>query len=378
MLNPAFVFVSAWLFVISASHLYAFDPYSNRFYLYVAIGSSVFVLGVAVSRLFVLRETLHLLRTLRRIFFIRKAIPVYVLAMIAGLLFNAYNRYIMIGPDWWQPERVIDYRTLLLEERETPPFPWVSYLNYFYFSAIPLMMCLKPSRFQKAILYAVVLVYIYISAARASIFTIALIAYFFDWQIRGFRVKLTAVIATLLIATFSAIAIFTGKVDEEHFTIEAYSLAPSHALDQIIQGGRQDRPDTFYTFPFLPLHRLHLIHEQWMNNVFYFTPIPTNVYTIFGPYILDYGIPGSLVWIFAIGILCGAAFTIARKKEDPYMVFVYSMILTLLCLSVFHDHFTSSGYVWASIVLGFLFFPISWPQLVKSYAPVATHAPARR
>lgn len=358
-----------WLTVIVLSPLSDLDfyPYSEKFYWYMTFAVSAFLLGAAVSWAmwasgFVPTYEFHALRDAFA-FSMRGSwmVNFYILAMAVALCLQAYNRAELVGDEWWTPVSVVFFRQLTTEEYLSPPLPWVSYLNFFFFSAVPLLACHKTTWLQRIAAGALLLVFIYFSSARASIFTIALIAYFFDWQKNGFRLKLTLSLLGVLLVAYFAIAELTGKVADagEHFSLLSYALAPSHALDQILEGVRPDRPDAFYTFPFLhgTLYQLRIIGEQYGNPAFYLTPWATNVYTIFGPYILDYGESWSYVWLFAIGMLCEALFWAARTIDDSYLLFLNSLALTLLTLGVFHDHFTSSGYVWASIFLGFFFFP---------------------
>jgi oligosaccharide repeat unit polymerase len=366
VLNPIIVFSAIWIAVPLASPLSGLDfyEYTGKFYEYLAAAVAVFVIGAVAGWFLFVAFPAYEWYALRNGIGMTGdwKVAFYIAVMTVALVIQAYNRSVMVGAGWWTPESVVFFRHLTTEEYLSPPVPWVSYLNFFFFSAVPVLLCQRSSQMQRVAIYTLLLVFVYFSSARASIFTIALIAYFFDWQQNGFRLRLTMILAAVLSTAFILIAILTGKVaaEGEHFTLLAYALAPSHALDQILNNMRMDRPGAFYTFPFLHgiLHRNQYISEQFGNAPFYPTPHPTNVYTIFGPYILDYGVGWSLFCIGAIGLMSGFVFRAAREVQDTYIVFLYSLILSLLCLSVFHDHFTSSGYVVASIVLGLFFFPL--------------------
>jgi oligosaccharide repeat unit polymerase len=363
VLNPALVFPLVWLAVVVISPLSVLDfpPYSERFYWYVLGAVGTFTLGVAFAWSLSHSFPHKLFHDLRGLAFQgRWVLYLYFGVMVFALYLQVQNRAELMGPEWWLPENIVKFRYFVTEEQAAQLYPWVSYLNFFFFSAIPVLICHRAPKTMWAVVGVLLLTYVYFSSARASIFTIALIAYFFDWQRNGFRFKLTATVGGILVAAYFAIAVLTGKTADEgaHFGLLAYALSPSHALDQILNG-QWRWSDNVHTFKFAHsiLHGWRVISDLNVgNDPFYWTPHPTNVYTIFGPYVLDFGVWGSLVWMLAIGMACGLLYYVA-KHGDPYMVFLYALAISLLCLSMFHDHFTSSGYVWASIVLGFFFFP---------------------
>jgi len=295
--------------------------------------------------------------------------------MVVSLLIQAYDMLLLLGSGWWTPANVVLFRFLVYEEHQSVNFPWVSALNFFFFTAIPLLLCHPSKRWQRVAIFSLMTGFVYLSSARASIFTIALIAYFFDWQLHGFRYRLSLSIAAVLLGSYYVIGAMAGKdtSEIETFAVANYAIGPSHVLDQILSNVRHDQLGAVYIFPFLhnTLHAAGLIPEQIPNLAYYFTPHAMNVYTIFGPYVLDYGIYGSLVCIVGIGLVSGLIFWASRILKDRYLFFMQSVVLTLLCLSIFHDLFTSAGYVWASAFLGFFFFPLS-ERKVRHWPAVST------
>jgi len=370
LLNPAMLFPLVWLIVVTTSPFSSLDfyPYSELFYWYLSAAVALFTLSVILSKgIFRYTFPIQLFNDFRSALSFKlsghRKINLYILAMFANLLVQGYDRSLLLGSGWWTPGNVVLFRFMVYEWNQSPNFPWVSALNFFFFTAIPILLCHPSKRWQRVAIFSLLIGFVYLSSARASIFTIALIAYFFDWQQHGFRLKLSTSIAAVLLGSYYGIGAMAGKdtFEIETFAVANYAIGPSHALDQILSNVRHDQLGAVYMFPFLhnTLHAAGLIPEQIPNLAYYFTPHATNVYTIFGPYVLDFGIYGSLVCIASIGIVSGLIFWASRSLRDPYLVFLQSVILTLLCLSIFHDQFTSAGYVWASICLGFFFFTLS-------------------
>ncbi|HEY1952408.1 MAG TPA: oligosaccharide repeat unit polymerase, partial [Gemmatimonadaceae bacterium] len=126
------------------------------------------------------------------------------------------------------------------------------------------------------------------------------------------------------------------------------------------------------------LTRLGMISFQpWSLLSYYETPYRTNVYTVFGPYVLDFGILGSILWLSLFGFISGLIHGLRiRYRHIPYLAFLSALSLTLLTLGVFYDYYTSAGYVWLSLIFSTLLFPRELPD-EKSLA-VFGGLPARR
>lgn len=278
--------------------------------------------------------------------------------MMFSLVLQIYDHASLLGADWWTPTNIVLYRYRVFEENESINFGWFSIFNFFFFTALIMLKLVKTNIYKKILIYTLISIFVYISSARASIFVIILLVYFYDWMVNGFRIKLTLTMLGILFSIYHMIAIMTEKIGAQ-FGALAYALAPSHAFDQILNGTRDGKDIELYSFQVLHdiLYWFGAISEIPSKNLgFYSTPIPTNVYTIFGPYVLDFGVLISYIPIVFIGILCGFIYKMAKRK-DNYFVFLSSMFTSLLLLSVFHDYFTSGGFVWLSVILAFIILP---------------------
>jgi oligosaccharide repeat unit polymerase len=361
MLNPAILFPMIWICLIALSPIVGMDfyPYSNIFYIYIAISLFVFsmtaMLGGFFSRVFPYKK----FAAFRQLVAFRISINIYIIIMILIIILQLIDHYYLIGADWWTPSNIVLYRWKVFEEHEPIHFGWTSWLNFFFFSVLPMASLVPTNIWQKVIIYLLLAVLIFINAARAPILVILLLYYFFDWFRNGFNLRYTLASISIFLLFYFVIAVMTEKVGMQ-FGVVAYTWAPSHAFDQILIGVSNTKDIELYTFPMLHelLYFFGAISEIPTRNFgFYSTPVPTNVYTIFGPYFLDYGIGGAFLFLAGIGFICGLIYKLAKKK-DIYLIFLCSITTSLLCLSVFHDYFTSAGFVWASAFLGFFFFPI--------------------
>lgn len=70
------------------------------------------------------------------------------------------------------------------------------------------------------------------------------------------------------------------------------------------------------------------------------TPVQTNVYTIYYPYLVDWGKAGVAVLFFGFGALFGSVFLQARNAPGPFSV-VYGLVFAYLLLSSADEYFFS-------------------------------------
>lgn len=361
MLNPAILFPMIWIFVITLSFIIDLDfyEYSDIFYTYIVISLVVFSMSAILGGIFSKAFPYKSFFAIRKYIALKTNINFYIAMMLIIIILQISDHIYMFGYDWWTMSNIVSYRYRVTEIHESIHFGWVSLFNFFFFSILPLMSILRTNNWQKIIIYLLILIFIYINSARGPILVILLVYYFFDWLKNGFNLRQTLVLTSIFLLSFSAIAIMTGKVGGQ-FSVLAYALAPSHAFDIILNGRGNDGNHEFYSFSILQkfFYLLGFTSEITSKNLdFYYTPIATNVYTIFGPYLLDFGTKLSILFIAGIGFLCGFIYKLAKKK-DNYLVFLCSITTSLLFLSIFHDYFTSAGFVWGCVFLGFIFFPL--------------------
>lgn len=378
ILNPSVLFPAIWITIILASIISGleFDPYSDVFYSYLSVAIGLFCLSAYCARTCVRsRWRFSVVRDygLTSRFSTGQLALGYAVFMFIGLVFQAIDRWLFVGRDWWLPAGLNNYRTNLIDQEQPSHFPIIAALNYFFFSAIPFLAAYhrRIARIGTLAILVMLGIYIYLSTARASLFVSVLLGVFF---LSHKRLN-TWVLGTSMLLLFFLFEVLGGVVgktssgDIDSFWL--YTLAPSHALDQITQGHRADWESTVFTFR--PLHgilvKLALLDPQPMVWSYYQTPYSTNVTTLFGPYLLDYGWGGSLAWVCLFGLVSGTLHELSQRfPKNNYLTFLSSLNLTILTLGVFYDYYTSSSFVWISVVVAPFFFGKHAGDLVNSSA----------
>lgn len=378
-LDPAILCPLLWVSVIGAALASGLDfyPLSDAFFLYMPVAVTTFsltaVAGHALAlNLEIARIAYARLSALRVQLTPVALIRLHLCCMVLSLMFQCLDHQLIAGGIWWQPSGLIIYRLAVSEFGVPVNFRFTAVLNYFFFALAPLLW-MYWGEITKRLRLACVLCltfFVYLSTSRASFFTIVLLTVLFILHFRP-RIELVGLVALLLFFAFQLIGALVGKSGSAAFWI--YLYAPTFALDQIIQGIRTDVAGAFYTFyPLQPLlGRLGFIAERQSNNLSYYaTPYRTNVYTVFGPLILDYGLTGSIIWIGIFGTISGLIRGMQRRVPTvPFMAFLSSLSITILLLGVFHDYYTTAGYVWFTLVFSTALFPRVLPAGRRSHAP---------
>lgn len=339
-----------------------FHVFSSFFYHVIGWCVAAFLLGYIFSRFLLPKDWLYeVARRFNAPWHLgarRHAIFVTLFYVFSAL--GALDRFLMFGPGFFLPETVMQYRILLTVEGGANIIKGLSLGNFFIF-LMPTYLVAYKEYFSRRGFVVVLLVFlfdIYLTSARSSLFLSALIALYF-WAVPkklsgGFLLKLAGV-AGVLAGGFNLIGAIVGKSSEE-LGIVVYAAAPMHAFDELLH-----TPSLLdgYFLSFFPLQGMlskvfDFVPSNELPNVF--TPLPTNVYSMYGVYFTDYGVVG-LVWaLFVIGIFSGLLEGIYRVSGSAVFRVYASLNLAILSLSVFYDYYTTSGVVWMTFALTPLFF----------------------
>lgn len=96
-----------------------------------------------------------------------------------------------------------------------------------------------------------------------------------------------------------------------------------------------------------------LVKNQKINNLeaeFVLVPYPTNVYTVYSPYLKDFGEVYALVMIALFGALHSWTFNKALKRRDLRFTLYYAFLLFPLLISFFMDFYLTIFSTWIQIV----------------------------
>lgn len=370
LIHPVFIFLTLWAGVIVFSNLLGnFYPYSHKLYLYMAGVGVIFSTVCMLVANFIQKMNLNIKSAFKNPLLCRPntLISIYISLMCLSLILQCISHWEMVGSGWWLPRGLERYRALVTTYGESPYFSFTLFFNYFFFSAIPVILALKNKIpvLSKVTIFLLLLLFFYISASRSTAFVIILLAFFFWLHTAGHYMAIYKLVLGggmllgFLYGLFVVFGSLLGKYGgfSSHFFV--YFIAPSHALDLIINGSVVE-PDKMYSFRVLQiiLDHLGLINIQSIQLPDYHVPFTVNVYTMFGPYVLDYGLSGSFLCVAIFALISGLLYGLVKKYPgNAYFIFLSALNLTIIVLSVFYDYYTSSGFVWLSILLGVLFFP---------------------
>jgi oligosaccharide repeat unit polymerase len=124
-----------------------------------------------------------------------------------------------------------------------------------------------------------------------------------------------------------------------------YMIGPTAALDYFLQHPQDygDSPNHTFKFFLTIASKLHLLAYQESTRVaFVDLPIPTNVYTVYGSYLSDFGLYGALISIAIIALLQTLLYRKARTGST-LGIYLFAITLYALFLSVFSDEYASFG-----------------------------------
>lgn len=270
------------------------------------------------------------------------------------------DRFLMLGSTFFMPDTVMLYRVRMTMEEAENVIKGLSLGNFFLFM-MPTYIIAYRERFgamNLAVVIAAVLFSIYLSSARSMLFVSALTAFYFWLLPKVINVNVLiriSLLISILFYGFELIGQVVGKSSNE-LGFVVYAAAPLHAFDALLGG---ERVLDGYFLSFSPIHSIFSKFFEFtpptsLPNVL--TPLPTNVYTMFGVYYTDYGMVGLFVVMAFIGVVSGILQEL-YSKTGKYLFRVWSSInMTILTLSIFYDYYTTSGVIWMSIILSMFFF----------------------
>jgi len=93
------------------------------------------------------------------------------------------------------------------------------------------------------------------------------------------------------------------------------------------------------------------VYEEYYQ---YEDVIQSNIFTLFRGLILDFGILGSFVFMFLLGLICSASFYILLRTKHPY--FSISFFITMA--GFYYSSFIISVFIWNSIFFSFIIFAL--------------------
>lgn len=167
------------------------------------------------------------------------------------------------------------------------------------------------------------------------------------------------VILGLGLVAFATLGIVLGKGGSVAFSLsenlvsliesfEVYALGPIAAFDIVV---RQDPPLTTGEYIFRSFYafikavgledvKVTPLVQEWIS-----IPVEINVYTIYHPYWLDFGLVGALLAQFVFGVFHGVAYRRATNGH-PIWIVAFSLLSYPLFMQFFQDQYASLASAW--------------------------------
>ncbi len=161
---------------------------------------------------------------------------------------------------------------------------------------------------------------------------------------------------------------FTENVDGSIEIFVEYLLTPMNALDEVLHKPLMVHEEGRRTLRFFYV----LGHTLGINNAnlndfdivdsFIFVPYPVNVYTLYNPYVRDFGALYSLFWIFILMLIHSNSFMKIKKSTKVFIPrIIYSFMFFPLVMIFFNDQYISLLSTWIQLflIVGVIYF-IFW------------------
>jgi oligosaccharide repeat unit polymerase len=160
------------------------------------------------------------------------------------------------------------------------------------------------------------------------------------------------------------------------FFLVSYIVGPSAALDYFMQHPQDYASVPHHTFKFFLgiAARLHLYQTPVTETFdqFLMVPYPTNVYTVYRDYIIDFGLYGALIAVVLMGLFQTLLYRKARTGSELGIYF-FSITLFAVFMAPFSDEYASFGsfidaLLFAGIYIILRSIPLRvLPQLASGY-----------
>lgn len=158
------------------------------------------------------------------------------------------------------------------------------------------------------------------------------------------------------------------NIDTMARSMELYLLASIPALDQVVtQGSPLDLGLNTFRAPIKLLHLMGFdLPVRPLIQDFVEVPMPTNIYTVYHPYFLDFGVMVLPSVQFILGFLHGTAYRGATTaRPSPGFVYLYALSIFPLIFQFTSDNYFSASAVWAQYFLLTYLFMHRWTTPVK-------------
>jgi oligosaccharide repeat unit polymerase len=371
MKNPA-VFHSIMWFVIIVLHKFlphGLYPLESDVLSVVFFSVLVFSAGVMLGQF--LTRNLTLASSTSEILPEKHIVTLYVVISIVCLPLLIKSA-IALASQGYTTNFFINLRWALSNEDSPQSFGVLSYVMSVAFSALFLKLIdtRKPLKsFGVAITTVICLCYAVLNTGRSFFFQFLVPSFFIVMFARPSALKFKQILLFfgMLIGVFAAMGQLLGKIggEDKGFINEfgLYLLGGTSAFQEILS---EPQHLEYGANSFRTIHAILAsmgFNVDVTNLVQSFVNIPqrTNVYTVFQPYFLDFGIPYVLVAQFIFGLMHSCLYSVAVRKHT-IGVLLYSLSMYPLFMQWFQDQYLSLLSLWVQYLI-LLLIPIGVPNL---------------
>ena len=175
----------------------------------------------------------------------------------------------------------------------------------------------------------------------------------------------------------------TENADASVETFVEYLLTPMNAIDRVLhqpllvhEEGRRTLRFFYVVGHALGINNANLNDFDIVDS-FIFVPYPVNVYTLYNPYVRDFGALYSLLWIFIFMFIHSNAFMKLKYSTKIFLPrIIYSFMFFPLVMVFFNDQYISLLSTWIQLLLivGVIYF-IFWCKVkgvIYFFLPIRT------
>lgn len=231
--------------------------------------------------------------------------------------------------------------------------------TFLAFAALHANRQVTERRWRTIMVIVLVIVYQFLTMSRTGLIETVVGLLAIDWIMTGkFNIKVWLILGLIFIIGFSVPAILLdkgGNVDagirENIFSIvemsRLYLLGGLVAFDSVVNN-IQFTQSEFLTLRFFISVAKALGADVNVPNLvqeYSMTPLPTNVYTIYFPYYVDFGLVGVISAMFILGVILTYIYRSAVQGNSQ-AILLYGVTISSLVLSVANETFLTALSFW--------------------------------
>jgi oligosaccharide repeat unit polymerase len=361
--HPCVITSAVWIIVISIYQLYcSYDskylPLSINFYLVLLSYLAPFIIistAVGTKKYAIPKYLIY--SNIRQIKLIRclSLVSIVVIFYLVYRLVKITNRHTLF-------EIIMEIRKIIIEKNQLPAD--MKICTYFIPLAVVIFFSVQNyyknamSRLFVMILLLSIIMVSTLMATKGSIIQLVCCILYFLYKNKKLTKKRIIIIAGIGVLCLNFIQ-YSRSPDKTMYNIDemffVYVLSPLPALDLVLNGSVSYSTNPFgihsFGFVYRVLQRIHIIGEIRPQGLWVQVPYLTNVYTLLGPYYMDFKIMGTFLCGTIYGTLWGFCYSLTRRNSH-YFTVMYGLYIYCLIFQFFGDWF----FGFFSITLQHIFY----------------------